>query len=548
MIEYIQKKAQQIPRKFWTIMIATIIIGMIAHGFCYTNILSQHDAAALYWTTNVQGGAVGARWLPPIMDLLLNNVSMPWIDGILTLIFYAISSWYVCKILDIDNDFIVIIVAGVMVTSPTTVASNHYLNGAPWYALALLMACLSVWVLEHWKWGIIWASVFLFISCSIYASYISMAVSLFMLNVIRKIIQGEKIKFINNLILHVKMVFIILIGMLGDYAICKIIINNSSYNFQDRVDSVTRYSIADLLERMKLVRSNVISFFSYSSGVSFFSEIPIIYFGWLFLFLLSIISFFILIYKNKTYKNIGNILLLVVNIYLLPIAMNLLGIITDIHYLMTFAYIIPFIFCIVVFDSTKYKICENNFCLITKLEKKVSKVYELIVITVSAIIIIEGCKIANISYTKAYAKYVSGIELVNRIVDHIEEIEGYVLGETNVIFVGALSEHYQIDGDSGYAVLNDLTGPSINTALTYNFPIYKYIEQHLGVDMNILNSIGEVNRSIGYCKEVLENLNISYTDTIDTEIHKLNSFPKRNCYIWLDDGNVLIYKLGDTNL
>ena len=30
---------------FW----ATLIIGLITHGFCYANIFSGHDAAGLWW-------------------------------------------------------------------------------------------------------------------------------------------------------------------------------------------------------------------------------------------------------------------------------------------------------------------------------------------------------------------------------------------------------------------------------------------------------------------------------------------------------------------
>ena len=71
---------KKLPRNFKLCMLATFIIGLAAHMYCYTNMLTGADDSALF----TQGfswadGASGTRWLIKLYWDLLGTIRTPWL-------------------------------------------------------------------------------------------------------------------------------------------------------------------------------------------------------------------------------------------------------------------------------------------------------------------------------------------------------------------------------------------------------------------------------------------------------------------------------------
>ena len=145
---------RRIPYTLRVSLAATFLIGVAAHFFCYTNVMFNHDGAAMYWERlTFAEGALGSRWLVPVWQAMVACVQMPWLEGILTLLFYAVSAWLVCETLHIRYTALIVLVNGILVTSPTAISSNMYLSSAHQYAGALLFACLAVYLFERYRRG-----------------------------------------------------------------------------------------------------------------------------------------------------------------------------------------------------------------------------------------------------------------------------------------------------------------------------------------------------------------------------------------------------------
>ena len=199
---------KKLPRNFKLCMLATFIIGLAAHMYCYTNMLTGADDSALF----TQGfswadGASGTRWLIKLYWDLLGTIRTPWLLGVVTLALYGAAAWFVCEALGITSRAGVVLVSGLMVTCPTMISSNFYLTSAHIYAGALLFACMAAYAYEKWRHGWIAAFVFMLLSEGSYAAYIGMTLSLFFLCSLKKLLFNEKCDDKHNLARHFGMLF-----------------------------------------------------------------------------------------------------------------------------------------------------------------------------------------------------------------------------------------------------------------------------------------------------------------------------------------------------
>ena len=110
---------KKLPRNFKLCMLATFIIGLAAHMYCYTNMLTGADDAFLFSEPHSWAdGAAGTRWLLTVYFSIIKNIRMPWLLGLITLLLYGVAAWLVCETLSITSSAGIILVSGLMVTSP----------------------------------------------------------------------------------------------------------------------------------------------------------------------------------------------------------------------------------------------------------------------------------------------------------------------------------------------------------------------------------------------------------------------------------------------
>ena len=229
---------KKIPLNFKLTMLAAFVFGLAAHMYCYTNMLTGADDSFLFSDTrSFADGAAGTRWLLAVYFNLIQTIRMPWLLGIMTLLLYGIAAWLVCETLSITSPAGVILVSGLMVTSPTMISSNFYLTSAHMYAGALLFACLAAYAYKKWRHGWIAAFVFMLLSEGSYAAYISMTLCLFFLCSLKELLFDQDVNDHKNLLRHLGMLFLFGGSMVATTVICNLL---TAGNTQGRVqDSQT---------------------------------------------------------------------------------------------------------------------------------------------------------------------------------------------------------------------------------------------------------------------------------------------------------------------
>lgn len=528
---------KKLPRNFKLCMLATFIIGLAAHMYCYTNMLTGADDAFLFSDTRTfADGASGTRWLLAIYFALIKTIRMPWLLGVMTLLLYGVAAWLVCETLSITSSAGIILVSGLMVTSPTMISSNFYLTSAHMYAGALLFACMAAYAYEKWRHGWIAAFVFMLLSEGSYAAYIGMTLSLFFLCSLKELLFDQEANDKHNLARHFGMLFLFGGSMVATTVICNLITAN---NTAGRVQDAQAQAATDYIDNIITSVQQVFTFFLPGTYNTYFHGERVMYSLFLLCAALSAVLVVWLLVKQRLWKRPLGLFLLVADIACLPLAMNVIGIVSKwVHTLMTFAYLTPWLFFVMAVEQLYRR--ED---LRKDWEKLLRWGYSLLACVVAGLTVLCGIRLANLCYTKAYARYEMTIADSTRLVDRIESVPGYEKGVTPVVLAGYQTTYFP--GQKAYEPAGDVAGigGDYYWEQSYSAPFVAecYINQHLKADMNLLNASDASFMPADVAKTLQEQGYTADADSLTAALDELEAFPAQNCWTWYN--GVLVVRL-----
>ena len=528
---------KKLPRNFKLCMLATFIIGLAAHMYCYTNMLTGADDAFLFSDTRTfADGASGTRWLLAIYFALIKTIRMPWLLGVMTLLLYGVAAWLVCETLSITSSVGIILVSGLMVTSPTMISSNFYLTSAHMYAGALLFACLAAYAYKKWRHSWIAAFVFMLLSEGSYAAYISMTLCLFFLCSLKELLFDQEANAKHNLVRHFGMLFLFGGSMVATTVICNLITAN---NTAGRVQDAQAQAATDYIDNIITSVQQVFAFFLPGTSNSYFHGERVMYSLFLLCAALSAVLVIWLLVKQQLWKRPLGLFLLVADIVCLPLAMNVIGIVSKwVHTLMTFAYLTPWLFFVMAVEQLY-----RRDDLRKDWERLLRWGYSLLSCVVAGLTVLCGIRLANICYTKAYARYTEGLADSIRLTNLIEAIPNYVKGETPVAFVGVSDNDFP--WQDAYELTSDIAGIGDlyywQGMYTAPFVLDSYVNQHLRANMLIFPQDAAIFTADTIADQLNDaGINAS-ADEIKELLQDLHAFPKEDCWTWYND--VLLIKL-----
>ena len=528
---------KKLPRNFKLCMLATFIIGLAAHMYCYTNMLTGADDAFLFSDTRTfADGASGTRWLLAIYFALIKTIRMPWLLGVMTLLLYGVAAWLVCETLSITSSVGIILVSGLMVTSPTMISSNFYLTSAHMYAGALLFACLAAYAYKKGRHSWIAAFVFMLLSEGSYAAYISMTLCLFFLCSLKELLFDQEANDKHNLVRHFGMLFLFGGSMVATTVICNLITAN---NTAGRVQDAQAQAATDYIDNIITSVQQVFAFFLPGTSNSYFHGERVMYSLFLLCAALSAVLVIWLLVKQQLWKRPLGLFLLVADIVCLPLAMNVIGIVSKwVHTLMTFAYLTPWLFFVMAVEQLY-----RRDDLRKDWERLLRWGYSLLSCVVAGLTVLCGIRLANICYTKAYARYTEGLADSIRLTNLIEAIPNYVKGETPVAFVGVSDNDFP--WQDAYELTSDIAGIGDlyywQGMYTAPFVLDSYVNQHLRANMLIFPQDAAIFTADTIADQLNDaGINAS-ADEIKELLQDLHAFPKEDCWTWYN--NVLLIKL-----
>ena len=155
----IKEKYDNIDKRIKMCFLSAFICGLFAHIYALTNHLYNYDE--LWHTpTGFGTGLEVGRWALSItvwiQKVLFDDCfTIPFINGMLTIILYAVAACFVVLALDIKDEFYAIIVGGLMTTFPAFTCRMFFMFTTHYYAIGIAMAATGAWIIAKKKLNIL---------------------------------------------------------------------------------------------------------------------------------------------------------------------------------------------------------------------------------------------------------------------------------------------------------------------------------------------------------------------------------------------------------
>lgn len=180
-------------RENWLPLTAGMVSGILAYMFAFTNKLLSHDEVGSLF---IKGDTVSSgRWGLEFLSNIMPDYSMPWIYGIMSLVFLTVASCVVIRTFHIRNRALQVLLPGLLITFPSMIGTFTYMFTASSYALSFLLAVRAVYWMGKWELKYVFpAMACMVLSLGIYQSYIAVAAGLLVLLVVYRILEGDEVR------------------------------------------------------------------------------------------------------------------------------------------------------------------------------------------------------------------------------------------------------------------------------------------------------------------------------------------------------------------
>ncbi len=419
----LKKLNTQILPQWKVCFVSALIVGIIAHLYKIANWLPNWDSLVFRYDSQNMIGL--GRWFLPVVCSFSSFYDLPFLNGVLAIVFHALGAVCICKILNVQKKITAFLIGGVLVSFPTVTSVMMYNYVADGYSIAFFLSTLAALYMTKEKPRYIISAVLIALSSGIYQAYITVTIMLVLLKLIDEIIyHGASIGAI--LKKSLPMLLTGICGMALYSLILKLSLSISSAELLDYqgISSSASMSAINLRDSLYVIKKTFLDcFFDLSKGIN------------VYIVLNALVFLFTLAHYIKNAVNLKNVL----NIFLVAIlglflifgagALAFINAGIDYHNLMLMGYSVFYIFFIILYERGR---------------DDAIKCWAVLLIGLG--IIANQVVISNVSYHKAQMAYERSYGVLIRIADRIEQTPGAENAE-KILVLGALenSRDYSVN-------------------------------------------------------------------------------------------------------
>lgn len=499
--------------------IFTFVFGFAAHGYCFLNGNFRHDNLVIYaelgeelWKLRL------GRYLVPVYRLFRGGLSLPLFIGIISLVWISLAVYFCCRFFGVSKLPTVAAFSAVMAVNITVISqAASYLYELDFDMFALLCSVLAACC---WKRGgkAYWLTpVFVFVSLGIYQAYLAVTVTLMMLYSIIALAKEEDTDAKKVVVKGLKGIAALLMGAviyaLGLLLLSRVLCvtyesgtSNSLTNLltpkSGRLLSLLRDCYVFVIERLFAIGGVWMKFLRSSYPVTAVCAV-----------LLALVPAVILALKLKKKIKPLNFVLICVLGALLPLGVNFIWILADgtVHYLMCFAFWFIWLLPLLIIEMPTF---EKSF------KGRFKNIAKVTVAFCLALMVFTHIQTANAAYVRQDLIATTTSSVLTDVRRIMSDTDGYIAGETEVMFVG----DYNADIDlRGFVNTYGLAGLSSNLSVTYAVSYSNYFRYYFN----------EYISAVEPTEKVLES----------AEYKAMPCYPDRGCVGYIDD--VLVVKFDD---
>lgn len=436
--EILEKIKQYFNQQRKLIVLITIIVGIITHFLLLSNLIVSQDGLlnGVHYTAGGYEASLG-RWGIDFFDSLRNNIALPFLTTLLSIVIMGFINLLLIDIFEIKSKIFQIFTILSVVVSPSLCMTLLYSYTADAYLFAMFFSIFTVYSfykIANKKIGIPLGIISFILMLATYQSYMGITIGLIVMLSIKRLCSEENSTFEVIKDLFTKAIWIILAGILY-FIITKMLLyinglTMSTYKGTNQISFATVFG-----SLLPSIQNAYVAFLKY-----FFADGIILNRAWkreklfLIIFILGVVIYLALFVKALKTKNnskevwirfsIATILMLG-----LPLALNIVILLApgnEIYYLIATQMILIIPFILTLFE----RLTEQSLLEIL--------INWGIVFVVSVIMLTYFLSII-VTYQTIDMTYHQAKTVATRIIDRMEQYPGYRSG-MNKLFAGVIDD------------------------------------------------------------------------------------------------------------
>lgn len=475
-----EKLDVQIQPKLKKIALYTLIFMVLLHGYRYVSLGFSHDSLAFAWQPDLEWQISLGRYMQPFYWWIIRGrIAAPFIVGVLSYGYMVGSVYGVASLLDLKAKTSLFLLAGLMCGSLAFIALDAtYSHTADVYMLALMLNIAAAWLCLRGRRrvpSVLAAVVLLVISTGLYQAYLQVFTALTMVWALLRLLKTDD-RAIPEAAARCAQSFLALMLAMALFFV--------GYYVVMAVTGVEAVSKANSIGGMK-----VLSGAALVDMVKTTWKMPLRQLGRLqgrIAPLARMLTAVVLMTgaaatiftARRSRVSAWQALGMAVLALLLPFGMNWICLFCSgaVHDLMMYAYIVPLLAALAANERAWNLALADEGKQIGKKTRAAACVLPLAVLT----LLFDRGIYANQMYLKKDLEYDATLSVMTRVVDRIEQVEGYIPGETPVEFLGDIQRSQLAMTRPAFAHLGSLTGTEENYAITHADTFWMYLEDVMG--------------------------------------------------------------------
>ena len=166
----------KIKREWKGAFLTCFLLGLVVHMPIMLSDIPNHDGLdSIYFDQNM---ITSGRWFLMAACGASSFYTLPWVIGLLGLLFLSCTAAALCELLEIRKIWAAALAGGMLVSFPALASTFAYVFTLDGYMLAMLLAVLAVLFTKKFRYGYVPGAVCLSFSMGVYQAYLSFAMIL----------------------------------------------------------------------------------------------------------------------------------------------------------------------------------------------------------------------------------------------------------------------------------------------------------------------------------------------------------------------------------
>lgn len=469
--------------RLYFVIAVTLIFGLCAHAYRLVNSNFSFDSLLIYGRPDLLHQVSLGRFSQILYWELRGDLAAPFLLGLLALVWLALANYTVVSALELRSARHIAILCGILSTN--AVLTFSFASYLPWtdiYMLAYFLAALAAWLAIRFSYGFLAAWIPLMLSLGFYQSYVNVAIILLMIAVMKHILDGMEGK---ALLVRIAKYLAALLGgaILYDIVLRLVLLGtgvelSAGYN---GLSQLGNYAQTDIL---KLVTDTMAYPFQYMlHPETYHSQLA----GWINLAVfLSALFGLVRVAAVKKLTKVP-LVLLIFCVIAMPFGINATYFVSKrmLHSLMVFSFFLFYAAVVVIWEHCgELPLPRAARRIPAAVAAGAKKLLTALGSGALLVLVLFHVVFANQIYLRKGLEYDATISFATKVTYMIEQTDGYVPGETPVVFYGSFEASPIFAAREGF---EDLTGVGMlgQFSLSHSANYFDFFNAILSYNINL---------------------------------------------------------------